>query len=47
MTICLASHGHDDDSKGSSRNKRAHGELAQKRKTREERGRKLIEGETK
>jgi hypothetical protein len=35
MAICLASHGHDDDSKTSSRNKRAHGELAQQRNMRE------------
>jgi len=35
------------DSKGSSRNKRGHGELARKRKIREDRGRELMEGEMK
>jgi len=33
MAICLASHDHDDGSKGSSRNKRAHGELAKKKRS--------------
>jgi len=32
MAICLASHGHNDNSTGSSKNKRAHRELAQKKK---------------